>query len=96
MIIHLGIISHRHGDNFYLGVDEKDLDDQIYDYVKENWEQEMEDEKIPEDEDEAMERYFQVLTEQQNREFLNTEEITVDPTKLQEALNKYVRENPVS
>lgn len=60
--IHVAIISHDHGENTYFAKSESGLMDQIYEYVKDNWDDEM-DEVIPEDKQEAIDLYFETMGE---------------------------------
>lgn len=59
--VHVAIIEHNDGINFYAAKDKFGLEQQIYEYVKEWWNKELEDEEIPLDEETAIDYYFSVV-----------------------------------
>ena len=56
-IVHVGRISHRHGDNFYVSRTEEDLKKQIAEYCRDWWGEFCTDE-CPADDQEAIDTYF--------------------------------------
>lgn len=58
--VHVAVISHRHGNNLYAGRTYRALQQQIYDYVVEWWdEHNMDGEPDPADMATTIERYFE-------------------------------------
>ena len=57
--LHTAIIHHRHGTNFYVSMTQVGLTQQLYEYVKEWWNQEIEDRELPTDEQTAIDQYFE-------------------------------------
>ena len=56
--INVAMISHKHGNNFYLSKTEEGLRNIIYNYVVEYWEFEQE---IPADKEDAITLYFDLM-----------------------------------
>lgn len=61
MKIYPAIIEHRHGTDLYLGKSEDELKDKIYEYVDNWWTDELPLEDMPEDRDEAINNYFELV-----------------------------------
>lgn len=65
------LIHHRHGVNHYMAKSEEGLQKQVYAYVAENWKDEMDDDhEMPEDIEEAIEEYFEVMRNQCGEEWM--------------------------
>jgi hypothetical protein len=65
-MVHILLIFHRHGHNTYLHRTEEGEQASLIGYVRENWEDEIKDEPAPEDDDKAIERYFELLAEEES------------------------------
>jgi hypothetical protein len=63
MIIFCATISHKHGTNFYVDHTEELLQKQIADFVRENWNLECIEGEIPDNDDEAVEQYFEQMAD---------------------------------
>ena len=57
MNIHIAIITHQHGNNLYAGVTEADVDKEVQEYVRDNWESHHG--KMPKNPAKAVEAYFE-------------------------------------
>lgn len=59
MQIHVGIITHRHGNNAYAARTTERLDEQLANYCRDWWESDGPDDGMPSDDRELIDRYFQ-------------------------------------
>ncbi len=71
--IHTARIQHPHGHNDYRETNYLNLRAQIVEYVRENWEVEIPDEEMPEDETQLIETYFELVDD----EFLEEDEFSI-------------------
>lgn len=58
--IHIAVLSHKHGTNIYTAKTEQGLTNQLYDFVKDDWNEHEDMGEIPEDKQEAIDEYFGV------------------------------------
>lgn len=79
--------SRRNGVNSYLAVSEEVLRDEIFEYVKSWWQDELGNLPIPQDRDQAIETYF---------EKVESETCTIDSTALSGDLGDLFRPLPAS
>jgi hypothetical protein len=56
--LHSAVIKNMYGVDVYLATTEEGLMDDLFEYVEEHWEREMEDEEMPSDKDLAVYAYF--------------------------------------
>ena len=61
MKIWIAVVSHRHGQNVYAARTRQKLIDELYDYVRQWWESEIPDEKLPKrlSKKAVVDRYFE-------------------------------------
>ena len=57
-------VSHRHGVNIYVAATEELAWDELYQYVKDNWEYELGGTSMPEGRDDAIGMYFERVEEE--------------------------------
>ena len=80
MKVHIAVISHRHGQDVLADFTECGLDMQLYEYVRQSWEELFPDTDIPHDVTKAIEDYFETWANHFDPEFYETYEIEVgDP-----------------
>lgn len=78
-ILHMATISHRHGENLYFAKSPAGLFVQIFAYVSQNWADEMpEDIEMPEDEEKAVDMYFDTIAENLGDESITYNEVNLD------------------
>jgi len=67
MKVWIGIVSHRHGTNTYAGKTRAALMRQLYEYVEENWADEIRDDVFPSGQTRrfVIDRYFEEVTHEQ-------------------------------
>lgn len=70
------IIDHKHGADTYVCDSYATARRQLWEYVRDNWEWEI-DEKMPADQNQAIEEYFESLRDQPAPEFYEISEETV-------------------
>ena len=76
--VHVGRISHKHGENIYVAADDDGLTMQVAEYVRENWDDEVSDhaaeDQIPEamTDAEVVEAYFELCQNHNVEEYLDT------------------------
>jgi hypothetical protein len=75
--VHVAMINHKHGTDLYAALTREELDRQLYEYVVQWWEAEGFEGKIPADHKEAVEAYFEAMSEQIDGEYLYSDEIVV-------------------
>lgn len=62
----VGQVSHRHGDDYYLGVDYEDVVNQVYEYVETWWNDEISHPEFPSElsQEEIVEQYFDLVDDE--------------------------------
>lgn len=65
MKISMATIEHKHGVDVRIALTKKGMREKVYQYVKENWNTEVgNSETIPEDHEKAIDKYFEIITEE--------------------------------
>ena len=59
----VAVVHHWHRDNFYVAASKEGLFEQLYEFVGTWWDQELGQEKMPEDHCAAVDRYFERTAE---------------------------------
>ena len=75
----IALITHRHGENVYVGATKKELENKIYNFVAQYWQEFMKDRPIPKLKKAAISQYFDVTKELGSRgEFLTCTDDTIE------------------
>jgi len=83
----VAVVGNKYGVNSYVAVSEEVLRDEIFEYVKSLWQDELGNLPLPKDRDEAIETYF---------EKVKSETCTIDSTALSGDLGDLFRPLPAS
>lgn len=76
--VFMAMVSHRHGNNFYAGTSEAELQDKLYAYITDWW-SEFVATAIPKDKAAAVKQYFMAASEQAgNCEFIEYGDGTIE------------------
>jgi hypothetical protein len=75
LTIHIATIGHRHGIDNYVGLTEADVNAQVAKFVREWWDDAFtpgDEPDVPEDDEKAVELYFEAQIENGGDEYMNT------------------------
>lgn len=82
--VHVGTVSHKHGENLYLGLTRSDLMHQVASYCREEWHEVSDWDDVPENttgmtDEEVVKTYFSAMSDHEGRESLGTsiEEVAI-------------------